>query len=105
MRFLKQRRKGAQTRARRKRLRIAKVRAWVQRFRGDVAEIAMDGFTQAEEHAMEPGAAAEGDTWAGASKAERMCTLPGARPFHLLNEKSTCTVLGVCVARPDNQTI
>ena len=53
---------------------------------------APDGFARANECAVEPAAAAEGDARAGASTAAackgcRMCS--GVRPFRLVNEKST----------------
>ena len=44
---------------------------------------AADGFARVKERAAEPVAAAEGDARAGASTAERMRTLPGARVLHL----------------------
>jgi len=50
---------------------------------------------------MEPAGAAEGGAWVGASTAERIRTLLGARPFCLVNEKLTCTIFCVRFTRPD----
>ena len=72
---------------------------------GYAARITADRFVQVEERAVELGATAEGDTRAGANAAEQMHTLPGVRPFHLLNEKSTCMIFCVCVMCPDNRAV
>jgi len=50
---------------------------------GCATRTAMDGFTQLKERAAELVAAAEGDAQAGASTAEQMHMLLGARVLHL----------------------
>jgi len=72
---------------------------------GYVAGIMADRFMRAEERTVEPGAAAEGDMQVGANAAEQMRTLPGVRPFCLLNEKSTCTIFCVHIMCPDDRAV
>jgi len=54
---------------------------------------------------VELGTAAEGDARAGANAVEQMCTLPGVRPFRLLNEKSTCMIFRVYIMCPDDRAV
>jgi len=50
---------------------------------------------------MELAGAVEGGAQAGASTVEWICTLPGAQPFCLVNEKLTWMIFRVRFTRPD----
>ena len=93
VRVLNRRKKGAQTRARRKRPKITKARAWVQRFRGDMQpELPRTGSRKRKNLQWSRALQRKGTRGRGQARRSECARCRGPA-FRLLNEKLTCAVL------------